>query len=171
MGKNIVETIVGAVVLLVAAYFLYYAYGTTQVVSNGSSGYVVLAKFDRVDGLNLGGDVRVSGIKVGKVVKQELDPKTFQAVLEIKIQSDIKLPVDTSAEIVGNGLLGEKYLALVPGADEESIEPNGYIEFTQSSISLEGLIGKFMFGVDKGKDDKDGTDAKAKENKSDAHKN
>lgn len=166
MGKNIVETIVGGIVLLIAAYFLHYAYGTTKVL-DGSSGYAVMAKFDRVDGVNLGGDVRISGIKVGKVIKQSLDPKTFQAVLELKIESDLKIPSDSSAEIVGNGLLGEKYIALVPGSDEDAIEPNGYIEYTQSSISLEGLIGKFMFGLDKNKDgkEKDGKDVDAtKEN-------
>jgi phospholipid/cholesterol/gamma-HCH transport system substrate-binding protein len=148
--ENILETLIGAVVLLVAAYFLHYAYTTTQVIT-GDHQYVLFAKFDKVDGINLGGDVRISGIKVGKVTSQILDPKTFQAVLGFSIKPEIKLPVDTSAEIVGNGLLGDKYVALVPGSDGEVLKNKDYIEYTQSSISLESLIGKFMFGVDKDK--------------------
>ncbi len=147
---NIMETLIGAIVLLVAAYFLHYAYTTTQIVTNDNQ-YVLFSKFDRVDGVNLGGDVRVSGIKVGKIISQTLDPHTFQAILELSINPAIKLPVDTSAEIIGNGLLGEKYVALVPGADDEFLKNKDYIEYTQSSISFESLIGKFMFGVDKDK--------------------
>lgn len=145
MNNNFTETTVGAIVLLVAAYFLYYAYGTTQGNNSVQNGYTVVAKFDRVDGLNPGSDVKISGIKVGKVTSFELDTKSFRAVLNLSLRNDIQLPSDTSAEIIGNGLLGEKYVALVPGADEEKIPTNGQIEFTQSSISLESLIGKFMF--------------------------
>lgn len=145
MNNNITETIVGAIVLFVAAYFLYYAYGTTQGNSSVQNGYTVVAKFARVDGLNPGSDVKISGIKVGKVTSFELDPTTFRAVLQLSLRNDIQLPSDTSAEIIGNGLLGEKYVALVPGADDEKIPSNGQIEYTQSSISLESLIGKFMF--------------------------
>lgn len=148
---NIIETLIGALVLVVAAYFLHYAYGTTQVIRNGNH-YIVFGKFDRVDGLNLGGDVRISGIKVGKVLSQTLDPKTFQAVLELSILTDIKLPVDSSAEIISGGLLGDKYVSLTPGSDEEHLADKSFIEYTQSSISLEGLISKFMFGLNKDKD-------------------
>jgi phospholipid/cholesterol/gamma-HCH transport system substrate-binding protein len=151
---NIIETLIGAFVLLVAAYFLYYAYGTTEVKGSGKQ-YVIFGKFDRIDGLNLGGDVRVSGIKVGKVISQTLDPKTFQAILELSISPDVKLPVDTSAEIIGNGLLGDKYVSLTPGSDEEHLAEKAFLEYTQSSISLDSLIGKFMFGLDKGGKDKD----------------
>lgn len=145
MNNNFTETLVGAIVIFVAAYFLYYAYGTTQSSTAPNNSYTVVAKFDRVDGLNPGSDVKISGIKVGKVTSFELDPSSFRAVLNLSLRNDILLPSDTSAEIIGNGLLGEKYVALVPGADEEKIPTNGQIEFTQSSISLESLIGKFMF--------------------------
>ncbi|MCE2993298.1 MAG: outer membrane lipid asymmetry maintenance protein MlaD [Alphaproteobacteria bacterium] len=153
MSKNLVETLVGLLVLLVAGYFLYYAYSTTQVVKGGNHSYTLFARFDKADGVNLGSDVKISGIRVGKVVEQELDAKTFQAVLVLKISGDIKLPIDTGAEIIGNGLLGEKYVSLSPGSDDEYLENNSNIEFTQSAISLESLIGKFMFGVDKPKGD------------------
>jgi phospholipid/cholesterol/gamma-HCH transport system substrate-binding protein len=148
MNKETIETWVGALVILLAAFFVYYAYGTTKSV-NKSDGYVLQAKFNRIDGLGLGSDVKISGIKVGTVVAQKLDDQTFQAILEMRIRKDLKLPTDSTAEIVGNGLLGEKYVALTPGADDETLKENEFISFTQSSISLESLIGKFMFGVDK----------------------
>lgn len=161
MSKNIVETLVGLLVLIVAGYFLYYAYFTTQVIASSSQSHTLFAKFDKADGINIGSDVKVSGIRVGKVTTQELDPATFQAVLALRISADIKLPSDTTAEILGNGLLGEKYIALSPGSESEYLEDNSYIEFTQSSISLESLIGKFMFGVDKGQTNKGQSDNKA----------
>lgn len=154
MNKNIIETIVGALVLIVAAYFMYYAYSTTQTIASSANSYVLFGKFSRADGVNLGSDVRIAGIKVGKVTAQTLDPKTFQAILELSIRSDITLPTDTSAEIIGNGLLGEKYISLVPGADEEMLGNKAFLEFTQSSISLESLIGKFMFSGDNKGDEK-----------------
>lgn len=148
---NIIETLIGALVLVIAAYFMHYAYSTTQIVRDGKH-YILFGKFDRVDGLNLGADIRISGIKVGKVIAQTLDPKTFQAVLEFSISPDIKLPSDSSAEIISGGLLGDKYVSLVPGSDEEHLAEKSFIEYTQSSISIEGLISKFMFGLGKDKD-------------------
>lgn len=148
MYKDFLETSVGGVVLLIAALFLYYGYGITNTVSS-SDVYKIHARFARIDGLNMGGDVKIAGINVGKVTGQSLDEKTFHAVLEMSIANNIKVPVDTSAEIVGNGLLGEKYVSLLPGSEDDMLQDGGAIEFTQSSISLESMIGKFMFGADK----------------------
>jgi phospholipid/cholesterol/gamma-HCH transport system substrate-binding protein len=153
MSKNLVETLVGALVLVIAFVFLYNAYKTTDIVGSGKSGYELQAKFDRADGLNFGGDVKVGGIKVGKVTSLTVDPKSFKAIVKMKIYSDIQFPSDSTAEIIGNGFLGDKYLSIVPGADDEHLADGGVIEFTQSSISLESLIGKFIFGgVDSNKD-------------------
>jgi phospholipid/cholesterol/gamma-HCH transport system substrate-binding protein len=148
MRKDLLETLVGVIVVLVAVLFVYYAYGTTKSLDK-AEGYVLHAKFNRIDGLRIGSDVRVAGIKVGAVIGNDLDPQTYQAILAMRVRNDIKLPIDSAAEIVGNGLLGDKYVALAPGADEEMLKENDFISFTQSSISLESLIGKFMFGVDK----------------------
>jgi len=145
MGRNVFETIVGAVVLLVAAGFLYIAYSSGQLGAP-SDGTVLTARFDRVDGLSVGGDVRVSGLKVGTITEQHIDLKTYQAEVVMSIDSGLKLPKDSTAEIIGDGLLGGKYLALIPGGSDEYLTSGGRITFTQSSISLESLIGKFMFG-------------------------
>ena len=143
MRGNVLETVMGAVVLLVAALFLFFAYNTSQLRS--VKGYELTADFERVDGIRDGGDVRISGIKIGSIVAQTLDPKTFLARLQLSVDPTIKLPDDTVAEIVSAGLLGDKYLSLVPGGSDTLIPPGGRIKYTQSSISLENLIGQMIF--------------------------
>lgn len=143
MRGNVIETVMGAVVLVVAAVFLYFAYSTSQYRS--VSGYELTANFERIDGIKDGSDVRISGIKVGSVVAAVLDPKTFLADVHMSVDPSIKLPDDTVAEIVSAGLLGDKYLSLVPGGSDKDIPPGGRIKYTQSSVSLEHLIGQMMF--------------------------
>jgi phospholipid/cholesterol/gamma-HCH transport system substrate-binding protein len=144
MNRNIIETIMGAVVLLVAVFFLAFAYSSSS--TGAVDGYEVTAKFGRVDGLVNGSDVRLSGIKVGSIVEQHLDLQTFQAVLRISIRDDIKLPVDTAARILSDGLLGGNYLSLEPGGADEVIEPNGEISVTQDPVNIADLLGRFVFG-------------------------
>jgi phospholipid/cholesterol/gamma-HCH transport system substrate-binding protein len=143
MRGNVIETVMGAVVLAIAALFLVFAYKTSELRS--VPGYRVSADFERVDGIHLGSDVRVSGIKVGSVVAQNLDPKTFLATLQFSVDPGIKLPDDTVAEIISAGLLGDKYISLVPGGSDKDIPADGKIKYTQSSVSLESLIGQTIF--------------------------
>jgi len=143
MKGNVIETVMGAVVLLVAALFLFFAYNTSQLRS--VKGYELSADFERIDGIRDGGDVRVSGIKIGSIVSQTLDPKTFLARLQLSIDPIVKLPDDTVAEIVSAGLLGDKYLSLVPGGSDTLLPPGGRIKYTQSSVTLENLIGQMIF--------------------------
>jgi phospholipid/cholesterol/gamma-HCH transport system substrate-binding protein len=143
MTGNVIEAVMGAVVLVVAALFLFFAYSTSQV--RAVQGYEMTAQFERIDGLKEGGDVRIAGVKVGAIVAQSLDPKTFLATLRINVDPAYKLPDDTVAEIVSAGLLGDRYLALVPGGSEQTIPPGGRIKFTQSPVSLENLIGQMIF--------------------------
>ena len=150
MQKNIVETLMGAVVLLVAAVFLAFAYKSGDVGS--VDGYSIQAKFDSAAGVSLGSDVRVGGIKIGVVSDLGLDKDTYQAVVTMQIRESTLLPKDSSASIVGDGLLGGKYVSIVPGADDAMLAKGDLIEFTQSAVNLEEMIGKFVFsggGVDK----------------------
>jgi phospholipid/cholesterol/gamma-HCH transport system substrate-binding protein len=140
---NVLETVMGAVVLVVAALFLYLAYSTSQV--RAVQGYEVTAQFDSVSGIHDGSDVRIAGVKVGSIVAETLDPKTFLADVRMSIDPAYKLPDDTVAEILSAGLLGDKFMALVPGGSEQTIPPGGRIKFTQSPVSLENLIGQMMF--------------------------
>jgi phospholipid/cholesterol/gamma-HCH transport system substrate-binding protein len=143
MTGNVIETVMGGVVLVVAALFLFFAYTTSQV--GAVQGYQLTAQFERVGSLRDGSAVRIAGVKVGSVVSETLDPKTFLATVTMSIDPAYKLPDDTVAEIVSNGLLGEQYMSLVPGGDEQTITPGGQIKFTQSPVSLENLIGQMIF--------------------------
>jgi phospholipid/cholesterol/gamma-HCH transport system substrate-binding protein len=152
MGKNLIETLMGAVVIAVAAIFMMFAYSKADI--GAVDGYLVTAKFDRVDGIDVGGDVRLSGIKVGTVIDQILDPNTYFAVVTLSIDDSIKLPTDTSAACTSSGLLGSKYLNLSPGADDQMIAPGGEIESTQGCIDLFALLGQMIFSQTGKGDDK-----------------
>jgi phospholipid/cholesterol/gamma-HCH transport system substrate-binding protein len=143
MKGNVIETVMGAVVLVVAALFLFFAYSSSQLRS--VPGYQLSADFEHIDGIRDGSDVRISGIKVGSVLGTTLDPNTFLAKVQMSVQPSIKLPDDSVAEIVSSGLLGDKYMSLVPGGSDKDIPPGGRIKFTQSSVSIEHLIGQMMF--------------------------
>jgi phospholipid/cholesterol/gamma-HCH transport system substrate-binding protein len=143
MTRNLLETLLGAVVLIVAIGFLAFAYNSSQVKETG--GYELRARFDKIDGLERGSDVKISGIKVGTVLEQTLDPETYRAEVRFSVRDNVRLPADTSAAVVSNGLLGGKYLALVPGGDIEMLEPGGEVTLTQSAVNLEDLIGHMIF--------------------------
>ena len=150
-GRNMIETVMGAVVLVVAAMFLAFAYSHSSL--RAVSGYEVVARFDRVDGVSAGTDVRISGIKIGTVIDQRLDPDRYLAVVRMSIDPKIRLPADTVAEVASEGLLGGRYLALIPGGETDMIKPGGEIKFTQSPVDLVQMLGKFMFsGPDQNKD-------------------
>jgi phospholipid/cholesterol/gamma-HCH transport system substrate-binding protein len=143
--RNVAEILAGALVLAVAAVFLFYA--ITHSGRSLTQGYTLTAKFDRIDGLPQGADVRLSGVKIGSVVDQRIDRETYLAVVTMQIDPGIQLPVDTSAEITSEGLLGGRYVALVPGGSDRMLPAGGVIEATQSAISLEALLGRFIFSV------------------------
>jgi phospholipid/cholesterol/gamma-HCH transport system substrate-binding protein len=146
MRGNVIEVVIGAVVLVVAALFLAFAYQTSQSRPI-SGGYEVSADFSRIDGIHTGSDVRISGIKVGTVISDSLDPKTYLATVRMSIDPTVQLPEDTVAQVTSSGLLGDKYMSLVPGGSDKMIPPGGKITYTQSSISLENLIGQMMFST------------------------
>jgi phospholipid/cholesterol/gamma-HCH transport system substrate-binding protein len=148
MRSNVIEALTGAIVLAVAGGFFYYAYTAsgTKVVQ----GYDLYATFDRIDGLIEGNDVKMSGVKIGDVKHIQIDPKTFLARVDMTIDQAVRLPQDTSAQIVSESLLGGKYIALVPGGNSDLLRPGDQVPYTQSSVSLEGLIGKYLFANNDG---------------------
>jgi phospholipid/cholesterol/gamma-HCH transport system substrate-binding protein len=143
LGRNIVETIIGALVLCVAAIFVIYAFTATEASS--PRGYEVVARFDRADGLKRGSDVTLSGIKVGTVTSLELD-KDFNAVVRMSIRSEVRLPADTFARIVSESLLGGMVILLEPGGSNQFLGPGSHISKTQGSILLADLIARLIFG-------------------------
>ncbi len=154
MKRNIIETVIGAVVLFIAAFFLVFSYKTANV--GAVTGYMVTADFTGIGGLNVGDDVQISGVKIGSVANVELNPQTYLAKVTMSIEPDVKLPADTAALISSESLLGGRYLALEPGADEEMIENGGRIQYTQAPQNLEQLLGQFIFSVSNDKKDESG---------------
>ena len=153
MRRNMIETVMGAVVLVVAALFIVFAYDKAEVGT--VDGYEIRAKFDRIDGIRPGSDVRMSGIKIGTVTTSILDPKTYLAVVRMTVRNDIKIPDDTSIAVSSDGLLGDKFLALSPGGSDVMLKPGGEILTTQGSIDLMSLVGQMIFSqTGKNGDDK-----------------
>jgi len=143
MHKQVVESIMGAVVLIVAAYFLIFAYTTAQV--KNVDGYHIKANFLKIGGLSEGSDVKISGIKVGSVIASELDQNTYEAALTLSIRPNVSLPVDTVASIATQGLMGDKYIRLEPGALEEHLQDGDILKNTRDFKSLEDTVGEFIF--------------------------
>lgn len=150
MKQNIIETILGAVVILVAGFFLVFAYQTADL--NSVDGYTVYAEFDNSDGLLVGTDVRISGVNIGSISAISLNKDNYRAKATLSIDHTVSLPYDTAAVIASEGLLGGKYLSLEPGADEEMLDEGDTIEFTQTTPSLEKLIGQAIFSMNGSKD-------------------
>ena len=140
------ETLVGALVIAVAAAFFVFAYTTAGI--DTVEGYRVTAKFDRIDGIRQGSDVRMSGIRIGSVLDQSIDPRTYLAVVTMSIDPAVRLPEDSSASVSSDGLLGGAYLALTPGGAEETIPDGGEIEITQGSVDLLSLLLRYASGRD-----------------------
>ena len=145
MKRNVVETMIGALVLGVAVAFLAFAYNRPGVET--VSGYEIKARFTSVEGLKVGDDVRISGIKVGSVLAQTLDPEYYQAVVSMSIDDEVTLPDDTLAAIASEGLLGGKYIAIDPGGAEEVLVDGDEITLTQPSVNLETLLGKAIYSL------------------------
>jgi len=143
--RNAAEVLSGAVVLLLAAGFLGFAIAHSG--RSSVSGYTLTAKFDHIDGLAVGADVRLAGVKVGSVLDERIDPQSYLAVVTLSVRSGLELPNDSSAAINSESLLGGEYVSLSPGGDTAMLAPGGMITITQSTVSLEQLLGKFIFSV------------------------
>ena len=140
MQRNMLETVMGAIVLLTAVAFVSLAYEAANI--RGTDGYELEAEFGATGGLSVGDDVRISGIKVGRVSRQELDPVTYAARIVMSLDERIRIPADSSARITAASLLGGNYLELIPGADEEMMQPGEVIYDTRDPVSLTDLLGK-----------------------------
>lgn len=130
---------------ILALFFLATQTTNFQYVSNNT--YTVTAVFQNIGGLKARAPVSMSGVKIGRVVSIDLDPRRLEAVVTMNIQKRYdKLPRDTVASILTAGLLGEQYVGLSPGGSPEYLRNGDRIQFTQSAIILEHLIGQFVAG-------------------------
>jgi phospholipid/cholesterol/gamma-HCH transport system substrate-binding protein len=145
MKSSTLETIVGAAIIALAVGFFSFAYNSAGLGRGPGGGYRISAEFDNVDGIAVGSDVRVAGIKVGTVIGQNLNPSSYQARIDMMIQPQVKLAEDSSAKISSEGLLGAKFVALEPGGADGQLGDGGVISYTQGAVDLWSLISQAMF--------------------------
>ena len=112
----------------------------------GDDGYVISARFDNIGGLKVRSPVSASGVRVGQVVGIAYDSEGYEARVTMSIDPQYdKFPVDTAASVLTSGLLGEQFIGLLPGAEEEYLKNGGEIELTQSALVLEQIVGQFLY--------------------------
>jgi phospholipid/cholesterol/gamma-HCH transport system substrate-binding protein len=143
MAENTSEVIAGAAVLAAAVGFLVYAGQSTGFTGNAAT-YPLVASFRSVDGVTVGTDVRLAGVKVGTVTALELNPQTFFADATISVRDDVLLPDDSTILVSSEGLLGGSFIELQPGGSLENLGPGDEIEDTQGAVSLIALLMKFV---------------------------
>lgn len=145
MAENRAEVLAGAVVLAAAIAFLAYAAGGSGLASQ-SDRYPLTASFRSVEGITVGSDVRLAGVKVGSITELKLNPTTFFADAVVMVDNEVLLPDDSAILISSEGLLGGNFVELVPGGSAENFAPGAEIEDTQGSVSFISLLLKFVGG-------------------------
>ncbi|RMD49589.1 MAG: outer membrane lipid asymmetry maintenance protein MlaD [Alphaproteobacteria bacterium] len=145
MSENLTETLIGALVLAVAGAFLWFAAATTGSGPAGDS-YELRARFRSVEGVSVGTDVRLAGVKIGTVSALGLDPESYLADARLAISREVRIPEDSTAAIASEGLLGGAFVEIIPGGSDVMLEPGQEIEDTQGAVSLINLLMKFAAG-------------------------
>ena len=145
MAENRTEVLVGGLVLAAALGFVVYAGQLTGLTSN-PSGYSLNASFRSLEGITVGSDVRLAGVKIGSISSVELDPQTYRAKTIFTIGADVKIPDDSAVVISSEGLLGGNFVEIMPGASDFYYEAGAEIEDTQGAVSLISLLMKFVSG-------------------------
>ncbi|MBT8418347.1 MAG: outer membrane lipid asymmetry maintenance protein MlaD [Silicimonas sp.] len=146
MSEHTTEVLTGAGVLAVAAGFLIYMAQVGGIGGGSAGDATYTASFRSVEGVGVGTDVRLAGVKVGSVLDMDLDPATFRAETVLSVDPALELPDDTAVIISSEGLLGGSFVELLPGGSAFSLEPGSEIVDTQSSISVVQLLLKFVSG-------------------------
>lgn len=148
MTSRKIEILVGLFVASAIAAFFMLAMSVSNMSSYaGGERYELKAHFDNVGGLKVRSPVSVGGVRVGRVTDIQYNSETYEAVVSMAIEQQYdKFPVDTAASILTSGLLGEQFIGLDPGGDENYLKAGDVIDLTQSAIVLEQIIGQFLFG-------------------------
>lgn len=152
MTRNPIEALMGAVVLLVALSFLFFAWHSADL--RPVSGYPIHVYFNKVGGLSIGADVRISGVKVGTVSEQQLDTETYRANVQLSILPGVKIPENTVASIAADGFLGDKFVRLEPGDSESTLQPGQALDKSKDFQSVEDMVSELVFLATQGFDSK-----------------
>lgn len=145
MSENKTEVFVGAAVLAVAIGFVVYA-GQITGFSTQGQGYALTASFRSAEGVTVGTDVRLAGVKIGTVTDVALNPQTFRADTSFSVSEGIEIPDDSAVVVASEGLLGGNFVEIVPGGSPFNFQPGDEIEDTQGAVSLVSLLMKFVSG-------------------------
>lgn len=147
MTSRKVEILVGFFVIAAIAAFVMLAMNVSNMSSyGGGENYVLKARFDNIGGLKVRSPVSAGGVTIGRVTDVQYDSETYEALVSMKIDTAYnKFPVDTAASILTSGLLGEQFIGLEPGAEEDYLKAGDVIDLTQSALVLEQVIGQFLF--------------------------
>ena len=148
------EALVGFLVVLVAAGFIWFGWERTG--GGIRQAITVKALFPSAAGVSVGTDVRIAGLKVGSVKEERLDPESYQAELTLALDRHVRIPSDTSASVASDGLLGGSHIALTPGGAETPLKDGDMILDTQGSVDMMSLIGSFVNGSGGGSKDEGG---------------
>lgn len=147
MKTRNLEIVVGAFVVLAVLAMVMLSLKMSNLASYGDEGdvYEVTAQFENIGGLKVRSPVSAGGVRVGKVANISYNNQAFTAQVTLQLEDKYQFPLDTSASILTAGLLGEQYVGLMPGADEENLRQGDEIELTQSALVLEQVIGQFLY--------------------------
>jgi phospholipid/cholesterol/gamma-HCH transport system substrate-binding protein len=144
MAETPSEIAAGALTLLVAGGFFAYAAQTTGWTGGGAETYPLTASFRSAQGVSLGTDVRLAGVRIGTVTDVALDPETYRADVTFAIDDGIEVPEDSSVAVTAEGLLGGTFVEIVPGGSPFVLEPGAEIFDTQGALNLLGLLSRFV---------------------------
>jgi phospholipid/cholesterol/gamma-HCH transport system substrate-binding protein len=145
MKQSNIELSVGTFVLLGIAAIVWFAIQAGAGAAIGGSAYELNARFANIGGLKSGSQVFIAGVPVGRVERIDLSSQ-YAAIVRLSVNQEVHLPSDTIASIKTSGLIGDKYVALAPGADSKDLPPGGTITDTESAVDLESVISRFAFG-------------------------
>lgn len=157
MKNSTVETLIGAAVILIAAAFFFFAYKASDK-GEAAGAYRLSAEFDNAEGVSVGTDVRIAGVKIGSVVGFTLNPENFQANVAMDVDPKVKLTDDATAKVTAEGLLGSKFISLEQGGSETMLADGGVISNTQGAVDIWSLISQAMF-ANKGSGSGSGSDS------------
>jgi phospholipid/cholesterol/gamma-HCH transport system substrate-binding protein len=149
MNTRTIELMVGLFVAAGLAALFMLAMSVSNLATYGDDdGYTLQARFDNIGGLKVRSQVSASGVRVGRVTGIEYDSKGYEALVTMSIDTRYdKFPTDTAASVLTSGLLGEQYIGLEPGAEENYLKSGSVIEITQSAMVLEQIIGQFIYNM------------------------
>lgn len=146
MNYRKLELSVGTFVVVGLAAVAYLALKIGAGALMGAETYVVQARFANVAGLNAGANVAISGVTVGRVANITLNTENFGAIVDLEIRKDLALSIDSIVSVKTRGLIGDKFLAILPGVEDEIVQPGGMLTETESTVDIESLVSRMAFG-------------------------